>query len=326
MSASVVGKNRMDDKYRMGQSDGLERSLVATDDETALSAGFRDRMLLLAMREARGAFVEFFGPCVAGAPVVDEQLLVQYREDVDEARRFGLFKPGGIRQKDHLLFWCLGRVLEPRLYVESGVFIGSSMHAFLCAPKLERAVGIDPNLSALRLPRERYPQLTLVDDRDFAELELPPSDGRSLVYFDDHINTAARILQAAEKKLDYVVFDDSTGLQGICQRLYPAMPTLPMIVHADQLHEGDELSWTFSLPRAESSLTQLKRFLLKTPKEFRRTRVTFRVTSEVLEQCTEARKRVRCWRKLPDLGDYIPLERLENLPDTTKYIVELDAK
>ena len=47
----------------------------------------------------------------------------------------------------------------------------------------------------------------------------------SLVYFDDHINTAERILQASDKGFKNLIFDDSCGLMGTVERIYPSLPS-----------------------------------------------------------------------------------------------------
>ncbi|MDP1171564.1 hypothetical protein, partial [Klebsiella pneumoniae] len=88
-------------------------------------------------------------------------------------------------------------------------------------------------------------RVKFIGDMDFSELQLDIEDDEvSLAYFDDHVDSAARILQASEKGLKYLVFDDSTGLEGVCQRAYPAVPTIPMILDIECFRPGDRMAWT----------------------------------------------------------------------------------
>ena len=306
----------------MGKNDGVARLAAEGNEQTFLTPTLRTNLLKLSINKAFAFYQDFFGTSDT-VPNLDS-LADEYEKQRRNAQSLGLFKKGGIREKDHLNLWCLGRVLLPTLYVESGVFIGSSLHAFLRTPTLPNIVAIDPDLTKLKIPSEDLPAETkLIDNQDFSQVSLPPLPEASLVYFDDHINSASRIIQSHEKGLRYLLFDDSTGWEGVCQRLYPAVPTVPMIMNWEALSVNDKVSWTWEKP------TDLNTGLIETiktriwPSKSKWTRVTLTIDETFVEECKRANRLVKKFTKIVDLGEYIPQTLPEKMVDTTKYLVEL---
>ncbi|NNJ45157.1 MAG: hypothetical protein HKP62_03980 [Sulfurovum sp.] len=246
----------------------------------------------------------FFGKSLSNVDY--NKLYDQYEKIYEDAISLGLFMEGGIKEKDHLNFWCLGYVLEPEIYIESGVFIGTSMHAFIKSPNIKKTVGIDPYLDLLKVPKEDIPGCILIDDKDFSQIKFDHEEKESLVYFDDHINTADRIIQAYDNNFRYVLFDDSTGFEGVCQRLYPAIPTVPMIMNCELLSPGDELSWSFQSESIDS------------------TRVLLSISQGFIDKCLLSKKLIKQFVKTPDLGEFLPQSIPEKVVDTSKYLVELE--
>ena len=109
----------------------------------------------------------------------------------------------------------------------------------------------------------------------------------------------------------YVMFDDSVGIEGVCQRMYPAVPTIPMIMNPDMLEPGDQLSWVYSPDPGPggggSSQTRLK----------------LEITPEFIQKCRMAGSRVRRCMMLPSLAEFIPQWQPHKGLDTSKYILEL---
>ena len=297
----------MDKKYYMGASDALLRRSAMSMVATTISRDWHLGLLSAAIAEAVASIADSLGRTV---PSLDIDLLAaEYEVAFNEAVAFGLFRPGGIRSKDHLGLWCLARVLRPDIYVESGVFIGSSLHAVISGHMPETVVAIDPNLTRLRVPRTKVPGGQFIDDQDFSQLTLNCSGQNALAYFDDHIDTAERILQSAQKGIRCIVFDDSTGMEGICQRLYPAVPTLPMIMNCDLLRAGQELCWSFTQISSGSAgglLAQIARQIVGRGC----VRVSFTVTDELIDKCHRAKRVVSKWAKSPKLGNFAQLGRL----------------
>jgi len=295
----------MEKKFLMTDATPLLRRESNVFEPTELTAHLFEQLITLSIDAALSFYAEFFGREPLG---VDRGLVKEYLVAREEGLRFGLFAAGGISDKDHLSFWCLSKVLEPQHYVESGVFIGSSLHAFLRGSKAAKIVAIDPDLRQLRIPQELLADAHLVQDKDFSQIDLELSaEEVGLVYFDDHIDAAERIVQASNKGLRYLLIDDATGFEGICQRLYPAVPTIPMILHAESFAIGDRLSWSF--PRGGNSFV----------------RVTLDFNAAMMEKCASAKQRIRKCAKLPDLGELLPQFAPARTLDTSKYLLELQA-
>ncbi|MFV1977065.1 MAG: hypothetical protein ACC651_15085 [Candidatus Scalindua sp.] len=291
----------MDKKFLMGANDWLVRSKAEENQPTAISPKLRKNLVMLAMRKAYDFYSNFFVTPLSKCDF--DNLFAEFERDYSHARSLDLLVHGGVREKDYLILWCLSHMFLPEVYVESGVFVGSSLHAFINSPRIKKILAIDPNLSNLRIPKQNIPDVEFINDKDFSQLETHFSGMRSLVFFDDHIDTASRILQAFEKGFRYVLFDDSTGLEGICQRLYPAVPTIPMIMNIEIYSPGDELSWIYKAAGYHVRLV---------------------ITQELIEKCIEAKSVVKKYDAIPDLGEFIPQPHPEAIVDKTKFIVELD--
>ncbi|NES83176.1 MAG: hypothetical protein F6K10_18195 [Moorea sp. SIO2B7] len=313
----------MDKKFLMGVGDWLTRSNAAVDKSTYVSPRLRKNLIMAAISRSYDFYSNFFEIPVTNIDF--EKLAAEYERHYLQAISLGMFAVGGIREKDHLNFWCLSQLFSPEVYVESGVFIGSSLHAFINSPAIKKIFAIDPNLSKLRIPRESIPGAELIDSKDFSQIDFTLSGMKSLVYFDDHIDTARRIIQASEKGFRYLLFDDSTGLEGICQRLYPAIPTIPMIMNADILNPGDELAWTFG----SSSINGVRGFaknIIRGKSNMAATRLNLSISQELIEECFEAKKLIKKYRVISNLGEFIPPQYPERMVDTSKYLVELHQR
>lgn len=310
----------MDKKFLMGINDWLTRTNAAGDMPTFVSPRLRKNLIMAAITRSCEFYSSFFD--IPLLNVDFEKLASDYEHHYSQAISFGLFAAGGIREKDHLNFWCLSQVLSPEVYVESGVFIGSSLHAFIGSCAIKNIFAIDPDIDQLKVPREIIPGLELIGDKDFSQIDFSLSGLKSLVYFDDHIDTARRIIQASAKGFRYIMFDDSTGLEGICQRLYPAIPTIPMIMNAEILNPGDELGWTYGNPRPLEIRDVIKN-IIKGKRKGNTSRVHLTVSKELMEECLGAKKLIKKYNAIPDLGEFIPPQYPDRVIDTSKYLIEL---
>lgn len=309
----------MEDKFIMGKNDFLIRHKVSKIQNTELSPSLAADLIKLAIREASFFYSLFFNIDLHNAEI--DKFTKRYPEHLEDAGRFHLFKTGGARHKDHLNFWCLSNILRPTVYIESGVYTGSSLHAFIDNPDLAKTIAIDPKLSNLRIPASRIPGVSLIDDLDFSQLDLDLHGERCVAYFDDHINSAERLIQAHKKGIRYVLIDDSTGFEGICQRLFPAIPTIPMIIHHDFLNVGGKISWTHSRPYPSSLTGFIKHKLFRRDQHHHRISLT--ISEEIKRQCKEACDIIKRYTKIPDLGTFLPQVRPERMVDTSKYLLEL---
>ena len=172
----------------------------------------------------------------------------------------------------------------------------------------------------------------LIDDRDFSQLDFQNVPLPHLVFFDDHIDAARRIIEAYIKGFKYLLFDDAMGMEGMCQRLYPAAPTIPMIANCELLSVGDRISWSSELPPDERIENA---HILDTPREAgsiqsddrpAAIRTTLEITQELLVLCQKAKGLIHKIEKLPELGDFVHQRRPENSMDSTKYLVMLNNR
>ena len=311
----------MDKNFLMGSNDFLSRNPSSKRLDTSITEDLRQSLLKIGMNTSFSFYGDFFNKDTSKLDL--DFLTKNYLQDLAEAEKFKLFETGGIKQKDHLNFWCLSKLLSPKLYVESGVFIGSSLHAFSKAKSLEKIIAIDPNLTALRIPKKELSAAEFIGNLDFSQIQIDDVPKESLVYFDDHINTASRIIQAKKKGFKYLLFDDSTGIEGICQRLYPATPTVPMILNYQVLKPGHVIEWDWTVPY------NTKRTLKRRIKDLtgigstNNYRVQLKIDTFLIQQCQEAYSLIKQHSKIPDLGEFVLQTTPEGTIDTTKYIIEL---
>lgn len=310
----------MDDKYFMGKGDFINRIESKLYKETYVSPDLKERLLKFSIKETIKFYSIFFNKDIVEFNI--DNLINEYVIHYNKAIGLGLFQVGGIREKDHLNFWCLNKVFSPQLYIESGVYIGSSLHAYIQDNKDLSVIAIDPDLSQLKINDADLPNnIQLIDNKDFSELELKEVPHNTLVYFDDHINSANRIIQSYNKGIKYLLFDDSTGLEGVCQRLYPAFPTVPIILNYELFNEGDKLVWSWEKPikNKQKSKNPFKKNIVN--QEYIALELTF--NPSLLELCSIAKDMIKRCVKIPDLGDYLPQRKPEKFVDLSKYLIEL---
>jgi len=216
------------------------------------------------------------------------------------------------------------------MYIESGVFIGSSLWACLSASPKTKVVGIDPNLTKLRIPAEFLGTTKLIDNVDFSTLDIDNNtSNNTVVYFDDHINSAARIIRSFEKGIRYLIFDDSQGIEGTVKKRFPAFPCIPFILHSDLIEPGDFIGWSFNLinPKGmptygiKKTLSKLKMKMYR--KNYENLYVQF--DQNILEQCRHAKKLIKKVEKIPSITDLIVPNNYSMSPESSKFIIELHS-
>lgn len=296
----------------MGGHRCLERQPARAWSPTEMTPGLRERLYRRAARQALEHFTAALGLEVASAKPFDAIAA----EACSEASTLGLFQKGGIREDDFLSLRALAEVLRPREYVESGVFIGSSLYAFVGCSWVERIHAIDPDLGNLKVRDERPGRTRYIEDRDFGEVDFGQPSGDALVFFDDHVASTTRIVQAHEKGFRKLVFDDATGFHGITQRLYPAVPTVGMIALLDDLAPGDRLGWSFRDAGGQRRLGSML--------GGGTTHLELRITAELLDEMQAARRLIRSIVRFPDLLETVPLRDNDPLLDRTKYLLILN--
>ena len=225
---------------------------------------------------------------------------------------------GGIPEKNYLLLSMTALLLDPNIYVESGFYKGSSLHAVCKAKSLRRIIGFDPDHSNFKVVLPDHLDVSLIKS-DFAEYNFQQEDlSSSLIYFDDHINSAQRILQASDKGFKNLIFDDSCGLTGTVERVYPSMPSLFFIEHIDKISEGDEIFWSIKKNLTYKFL-DLFNVVINKGKIYLR----FKFDKTTIQLCHEAKRRISSINRMPDLNDFINSEHQRKNNDLSQYLVIL---
>ena len=135
------------------------------------------------------------------------------------------------------LYLC-ARAIEPDLLVESGVYIGASLHMFSNALEKLPIYAFDVNLGNLRFK----PDNVVLKETDWSEFTNLPTGVNALAFFDDHINCAKRILECRERGFRWAIFDDAPTLGHLTGYRYPAVPSVPMILD-ENLPDGCIFEW-----------------------------------------------------------------------------------
>ena len=204
--------------------------------------------------------------------------------DYFEVRRnnpaFGQFgtTPGNLT----LWLFLLVRALDPRVVVESGVFMGSSLFTLRAASPRPKLFAFDLDFSKLAFKADTidYRQHDWGTDSVRAE---SPAD---LCYFNDHINNCMRIRQCHERGFKHLVLDDTPDLGEIQAYRFPAVPTVSMIAN-DKLRDGDVLEWVWRGHRLRYTFRQEHTFGAKA----------------LIEACYPI-PHIRPWTGLPDSNAY----------------------
>jgi hypothetical protein len=141
----------------------------------------------------------------------------------------------------HNAFWLFlfVRALNPQLIVESGVLKGHTSWLFEQACPGATILGFDIDLSNLQHRAGRIQ----FHEHDWSRYRFDSVDpGKSLVFFDCHVNHARRILEAHERGFRHILFDDDPPAHKLYGYGLPGFPTASMVCGGPP-PEGSELSW-----------------------------------------------------------------------------------
>lgn len=134
---------------------------------------------------------------------------------------------GGNGFNGSLQLFAIMRALQPPIIVESGVFRGLTTWVMRQACPSARFYCFDPVLTGLRYrdPRAHYSESDW-SAYDFSGVELT----RAVAFFDDHISQAQRVIEARERGITRLFFDDDAAPHRLHAHGGPAFPTLHMIL------------------------------------------------------------------------------------------------
>jgi hypothetical protein len=278
-----------------------------------INDNFQEKLLKLSY-EKIFSFLKFALPGFKTGIDRDE-CVHNFLSSFEAAKKQNLISYGGIPEKNYLALSLISQLLNPTVYVESGFYKGCSMLAASEAKNLKCIIGFDPNHSSFEATLPKYLDVKLLKT-DFSEYTFEDQDlSSSLLYFDDHINTAQRIIQASNKGFKNLIFDDSLGLMGSVQRVYPSLPSLFFINHVNDLSEDDIIHWSLDRKRTLNFFNKISVCFKK--KQY----FSFRFDKSTIELCLEAKKRISSIQKIPNLNDYIYSETAMNNDLTQHFVV-----
>lgn len=151
---------------------------------------------------------------------------------------------GGSRLNNLIWLHMIARNFRPDVIIDSGTYRGASAWALALGCPTAQCYSFDINLSQLLL---RLDGVTYVES-DWAEFDFGPLvDRRVLVYFDDHIDQARRLIESVERSCDLAVFDDDFPVTSYFA-MAPSAAVLPKIEFCldPQLADRQVLRWIFN--------------------------------------------------------------------------------
>ena len=181
-----------------------------------------------------------------------------------------------------LWLFLLVRALKPKVVVESGVYMGSSLFSMRCASPEPKMYAFDLDFSKLLFKTDT------VDFRehDWGTDQVKAEGPTDLCYFNDHINNCMRIRQCWERGFKHLVLDDTPDLGEIQTYRFPALPSVSMIAN-DKFKDGDTLEWVLNGHRL--------RYVFRTEHTFG--------AKELIEHCHPI-PHIRLWTGLQDSNAY----------------------
>ncbi len=146
---------------------------------------------------------------------------------------------GGSGFSDSFWLYTAGRLLAPRLVVESGVYRGQTSWLLrrACPDARLYCVDVDLSQAQFRDASIRY------HEGDWTELTFDAVDSaRSLCFFDDHVNQARRVREAHERGFRTLLFDDDLPAETLYATGAPPVPTISMLFD-ETLRPGERVEW-----------------------------------------------------------------------------------
>jgi hypothetical protein len=143
---------------------------------------------------------------------------------------------GGSGLNDGLWLYGIARVLAPSLIVECGTWRGQSAWLFRQA-----APGAEIHSFDVERPPEGCHETPGVSFHlcDWSRTPLrAPAAASSLIFFDDHISHAQRLVEAAERGFRLALFDDNFAADQLHATGAPPVPTLAMLCDESRTHAG----------------------------------------------------------------------------------------
>lgn len=165
-------------------------------------------------------------------PVID-----RYREIYDA--RPVRDNAGGSKFESGLWIFIIGQLLQPRVIIESGTHKGHSAWLWRQAAPAADISTFDVSHDHL----EHRVDDVVYTEQDWMAAPLGIDDTENtLVFFDDHISHARRIMEAVDRGAKWVMLDDNFASYQIHATGTPPVPTGAMIFE-EELGDGEDIRW-----------------------------------------------------------------------------------
>ena len=170
---------------------------------------------------------------------------------------------GGSGFNDSLWLFIMARAIMPQSVIESGVHKGHSTWIFRQACPEARIFSFDITFEN----RIYHDENAHYFEHDWSDWSCPEdlNPDKTLVFFDDHISHAKRLIQAAHRSFSTVLLDDNFAAEHLYATGGPPLPTLEMIFD-DRLLEIDEISWhrnakSYSYPIEKEDILEARKLI-----------------------------------------------------------------
>lgn len=174
------------------------------------------------------------------APYMPETTVRSWVDDFSDIFKDPPFKQtiGGAGYVNGVLIYCVVRALRPSIIVESGVFRGFTTWVISAAAPKSKIYCFDLDFSHLnfRAPNAEYFQSDWMN----VDLELSPD---TLGFFDDHVSHARRVVEADQRGLKYLLFDDDITLTTVYTDIPMLIPTISML-HDQKLDDFNVIEYS----------------------------------------------------------------------------------
>jgi hypothetical protein len=174
---------------------------------------------------------------------------------------------GGSRFNNLVWLHVLAKAYAPTVVIDSGTYHGASAWALAQAvPGISvHSFDIDQSRLKLHAKHVRYHEF------DWTEFDQSQLDmGKGFCYFDDHVDQARRLLEAAERGYQFVVFDDDFPVSSFAPMAHGgiALPKIEFVLD-NMLASEREVSWTvgrrrYVWPIDHSKLERARTLIWKT--------------------------------------------------------------
>ncbi|MBW2420746.1 MAG: hypothetical protein JRH19_19545, partial [Deltaproteobacteria bacterium] len=200
----------------------------ATLHSEMLTPAIRELAIREAARVANRFFADFFGDkygdkCEGRAGELDGIVADFFR--VFEERPIPS-NAGGSGFENLFWLYVTGRLLQPELIVESGVWRGQTSWVLRQACPLAEFHAFDVDLS-----NRKYSDASIqYHEQDWSGHDFGNLDGRrALAFFDDHVSHMRRIEEARARGFGTLIFDDNLPVYHIFQETDTIVPTVDML-------------------------------------------------------------------------------------------------